>query len=179
MTGNKLLIATRIFSKVMGMILVIAGGIALFIGFIFALFMGPIELPQADNIMLIGIAALAILFKTIPYLLMILGAMGLCIGVVNHIISAVLDNYIDLEMIDKKRKTYKLIVSACFYAILVIPYFILTIMAIVDAEDFFTTIYIIGWLFIISLPNIAMFTFLLLSRNIIKKYHIEEVSFIN
>ena len=179
MTGNKLLITTRIISKVMGMILVIAGGIALFIGFIFALFMGPIELPQADNIMLIGIAALAILFKTIPYLLMILGAMGLCIGVVNHIISAVLDNYIDLEMIDKKRKTYKLIVSACFYAILVIPNFILTIMAIVDAEDFFTTIYIIGWLFIISLPNIVMFTFLLLSRNIIKKYHIEEVSIIN
>jgi hypothetical protein len=52
-------------------------------------------------------------------------------------------------------------------------------MAIVDAEDFFTTIYIIGWLFIISLPNIVMFTFLLVSRNIIKKYHIEEVSFIN
>ena len=179
MTGNKLLIATRIISKVMGMILVIAGGIALFIGFIFALFMGPIELPQADNIMLIGIAALALLFKSIPYLLMIIGAIGLCIGVVNHIISAVLDNYIDLEMIDKKRKTYKLIVSACFYAILVIPNFILTIMAIVDAEDFFTTIYIIGWLFIISLPNIVMFTFLLLSRNIIKKYQIEEVSFIN
>lgn len=179
MTGNKLLITTRIISKVMGMILVIAGGIELFIGFIFALFMGPIELPQADNIMLIGIAALALLFKSIPYLLMIIGAIGLCIGVVNHIISAVLDNYVDLEMIDKKRKTYKLIISACFYAILVIPNFILTIMAIVDAEDFFTTTYIIGWLFIISLPNIIMFTFLLVSRNIIKKYQIEEVSIIN
>ena len=104
MTGNKLLITTRIISKVMGMILVIAGGIELFIGFIFALFMGPIELPQADNIMLIGIAALALLFKSIPYLLMIIGAIGLCIGVVNHIISAVLDNYVDLEMIDKKKK---------------------------------------------------------------------------
>ncbi len=179
MTGNKLLKTSKLISKIMGMILVIAGGIELFIGFIFSLFMGPIEVPQVDNIMLVGIAALALLFKSIPYLLMIVGALGLCIGVVNHIISSVLDNYVDLEMIDKKRKTYKLIISACFYAILVIPYFILTIMAIVDAEDFFTTIYIIGWLFIISLPNIVMFSLLLLSRNIIKKYQIEEVSIIN
>lgn len=176
MTGNKLLITTRIISKVMGMILVIAGGIELFIGFIFAIFMGPIELPEVDNIMLIGIAALAILFKAIPYLMMFVGVIGAIIGVINLIISAVLNNYIELEMCDKKRKTYKLIISSCFYAVLIIPNIALTIMAIINAEDFFTTTYMIAWLFILSIPNIIMFSFLLASRNIIKNYQIEEVT---
>lgn len=179
MTGNKLLIASRVISKVMGMILVIAGGIELFIGFIFAIFMGPVEIPQVDNVMVIFVALIYFFVQFIPYFLMVLGAVGVIFGVINLIISAVLDNYIDLEIIEKKRKTYKLIVSACFYGILIIPNILLTIMAIINAEDFFTTTYMIVWLFILSIPNIVMFTFLLVSRNIIKNYKIEEVTIID
>ncbi len=179
MPGKRLLITSRIISKIMGMILVIAGGIEVFIGFIFALFMGPIEVPQIDDIMMIGLAAIALLLQFIPYFLMITGTIGVIIGGINIIISAVLDNYVDLEIMDKKRKSYKLIISACFYGVLIIPSLFLMIFAIIDAEDFYTTFYILTWIFIISIPNIVMFSFILASRNIIKKYKVEEINFTN
>lgn len=179
MPGKKLLITSRIISKIMGMILVISGGIELFIGFIFVLFMGPIETPQVDNIMMIGIAAITLLLQFIPYVLVIIGIIGLIIGGINILISAILDNYVDLEIDDKKRKSYKLIILTCFYGILIIPSLFLIIFAIIDAEDFFTTFYILVWIIIINIPNILMFSFLLASRNIILKYKVDEVCIIN
>ena len=175
MTGNKLLKVSKVISKVIGMILVIAGGIELFIGVIFALFMGPIEIPQVDNVMVIFVALIYYFVQFIPYFLITFGAIGAIFGVINLIISAVLGNYVELDILEKKKKTYRLIISSIFYGILVIPSIFLTIYAIVDAEDFFTAIFISAWLFIINLPNIVMFSFLLISRNIIKNYKVEEV----
>ncbi|MBE6131070.1 MAG: hypothetical protein E7183_05050 [Erysipelotrichaceae bacterium] len=179
MAGKRLLITSKIISKIMGMILVIACGIELFIGFIFALFMGPIETPQVDNLMMIGIAALTLLLQSIPYFMMITGTIGVIIGGINILISAIIDNYIDLDILDKKRKSYKLIILVCFYGILITPSLFLMIFAIIDAEDFFTTFYILSWIFIINIPNIVMFSFLLASRNIIRKYKLEKININN
>ena len=69
MKKNKLLTVIRVISKIIGIILMIVGGLTFIVGLIFRLIMGPVEPPQTDNVMMIGIGAILLLFQSIPFLM--------------------------------------------------------------------------------------------------------------
>ena len=63
MKKNKLLTVIRVISKIIGIILMIVGGLTFIVGLILRLIMGPVEPPQTDNVMMIGIGAILLLFQ--------------------------------------------------------------------------------------------------------------------
>ena len=69
MKKNKLLTVIRVISKIIGIILMIVGGLTFIVGLIFRLIMGPVEPPQTDNVMMIGLGAILLLFQSIPFLM--------------------------------------------------------------------------------------------------------------
>ena len=161
MKKNKLLTVIRVISKIIGIILMIVGGLTFIVGLIFRLIMGPVEPPQTDNVMMIGIGAILLLFQSIPVLMIFVGLIIGIIGILNIVISGVIDNYNYYEIEKQKRKSYQLIIAMIIYGIILFPSFLLMIAGIFSSETILEYIYLISYLLIYNAPYILLFDFLL------------------
>ena len=165
MKKNKLLTVIRVISKIIGIILMIVGGLTFIVGLIFRLIMGPVEPPQNDNVMMIGIGAILLLFQSIPFLMIFVGLIIGIIGILNIIISGVIDNYNYYEIEKQKRKSYQLIIAMIIYGIILFPSFLLMIAGIFSSETILEYIYLISYLLIYNAPYILLFVLLVKARN--------------
>ena len=165
MKKNKLLTVIRVISKIIGIILMIVGGLTFIVGLIFRLIMGPVEPPQTDNVMMIGIGAILLLFQSIPFLMIFVGLIIGIIGILNIIISGVIDNYNYYEIEKQKRKSYQLIIAMIIYGIILFPSFLLMIAGIFSSETILEYIYLISYLLIYNAPYILLFVLLVKARN--------------
>lgn len=165
MKKNKLLTVIRVISKIIGIILMIVGGLTFIVGLIFRLIMGPVEPPQNDNVMMIGIGAILLLFQSIPFLMIFVGLIIGIIGILNIIISGVIDNYNYYEIEKQKRKSYQLIIAMIIYGIILFPSFLLMIAGIFSSETILEYIYLISYLLIYNAPYILLLVLLVKARN--------------
>jgi hypothetical protein len=165
MKKNKLLTVIRVISKIIGIILMIVGGLTFIVGLIFRLIMGPVEPPQTDNVMMIGIGAILLLFQSIPFLMIFVGLIIGIIGILNIVISGVIDNYNYYEIEKQKRKSYQLIIAMIIYGIILFPSFLLMIAGIFSSETILEYIYLISYLLIYNAPYILLFVLLVKARN--------------
>jgi hypothetical protein len=165
MKKNKLLTVIRVISKIIGIILMIVGGMTFIVGLIFRLIMGPVEPPQTDNVMMIGIGAILLLFQSIPVLMIFVGLIIGIIGILNIVISGVIDNYNYYEIEKQKRKSYQLIIAMIIYGIILFPSFLLMIAGIFSSETILEYIYLISYLLIYNAPYILLFVLLVKARN--------------
>lgn len=165
MKKNKLLTVIRVISKIIGIILMIVGGLTFIVGLIFRLIMGPVEPPQTDNVMMIGIGAILLLFQSIPFLMIFVGLIIGIIGILNIVISGVIDNYNYYEIEKQKRKSYQLIIAMIIYGIILFPSFLLMIAGIFSSETILEYIYLISYLLIYNVPYILLFVLLVKARN--------------
>lgn len=165
MNKNKLLTVIRVISKIIGIILMIVGGLTFIVGLIFRLIMGPVEPPQTDNVMMIGIGAILLLFQSIPFLMIFVGLIIGIIGILNIVISGVIDNYNYYEIEKQKRKSYQLIIAMIIYGIILFPSFLLMIAGIFSSETILEYIYLISYLLIYNAPYILLFVLLVKARN--------------
>ena len=165
MKKNKLLTVIRVISKIIGIILMIVGGLTFIVGLIFRLIMGPVEPPQTDNVMMIGIGAILLLFQSIPFLMIFVGLIIGIIGILNIVISGVIDNYNYYEIEKQKRKSYQLIIAMIIYGIILFPSFLLMIAGIFSSETILEYIYLISYLLIYDAPYILLFVLLVKARN--------------
>lgn len=165
MKKNKLLTVIRVISKIIGIILMIVGGLTFIVGLIFRLIMGPVEPPQNDNVMMIGIGAILLLFQSIPFLMIFVGLIIGIIGILNIIISGVIDNYNYYEIEKQKRKSYQLIIAMIIYGIILFPSFLLMIAGIFSSETILEYIYLISYLLIYNVPYILLLVLLVKARN--------------
>lgn len=165
MKKNKLLTVIRVISKIIGIILMIVGGLTFIVGLIFRLIMGPVEPPQNDNVMMIGIGAILLLFQSIPFLMIFVGLIIGIIGILNIVISGVIDNYNYYEIEKQKRKSYQLIIAMIIYGIILFPSFLLMIAGIFSSETILEYIYLISYLLIYNAPYILLFVLLVKARN--------------
>ena len=164
MKKNKLLTVIRVISKIIGIILMIVGGLTFIVGLIFRLIMGPVEPPQTDNVMMIGIGAILLLFQSIPFLMIFVGLIIGIIGILNIVISGVIDNYNYYEIEKQKRKSYQLIIAMIIYGIILFPSFLLMIAGIFSSETILEYIYLISYLLIYNAPYILLFVLLVKAR---------------
>lgn len=165
MKKNKLLTVIRVISKIIGIILMIVGGLTFIVGLIFRIIMGPVEPPQTDNVMMIGIGAILLLFQSIPFLMIFVGLIIGIIGILNIVISGVIDNYNYYEIEKQKRKSYQLIIAMIIYGIILFPSFLLMIAGIFSSETILEYIYLISYLLIYNAPYILLFVLLVKARN--------------
>ena len=165
MKKNKLLTVIRVISKIIGIILMIVGGLTFIVGLIFRLIMGPVEPPQTDNVMMIGIGAILLLFQSIPFLMIFVGLIICIIGILNIVISGVIDNYNYYEIEKQKRKSYQLIIAMIIYGIILFPSFLLMIAGIFSSETILEYIYLISYLLIYNVPYILLLVLLVKARN--------------
>lgn len=165
MKKNKLLTVIRVISKIIGIILMIVGGLTFIVGLIFRLIMGPVEPPQTDNVMMIGIGAILLLFQSIPFLMIFVGLTIGIIGILNIVISGVIDNYNYYEIEKQKRKSYQLIIAMIIYGIILFPSFLLMIAGIFSSETILEYIYLISYLLIYNAPYILLLVLLVKVRN--------------
>lgn len=165
MKKNKLLTVIRVISKIIGIILMIVGGLTFIVGLIFRLIMGPVEPPQTDNVMMIGIGAILLLFQSIPFLMIFVGLIIGIIGILNIVISGVIDNYNYYEIEKQKRKSYQLIIAMIIYGIILFPSFLLMIAGIFSSETILEYIYLISYLLIYNVPYILLLVLLVKARN--------------
>ena len=165
MKKNKLLTVIRVISKIIGIILMIVGGLTFIVGLIFRLIMGPVEPPQTDNVMMIGIGAILLLFQSIPFLMIFVGLIIGIIGILNIVISGVIDNYNYYEIEKQIRKSYQLIIAMIIYGIILFPSFLLMIAGIFSSETILEYIYLISYLLIYNVPYILLFVLLVKARN--------------
>lgn len=165
MKNNKLLTVIRVISKIIGIILMIVGGLTFIVGLIFRLIMGPVEPPQTDNVMMIGIGAILLLFQSIPFLMIFVGLIIGIIGILNIVISGVIDNYNYYEIEKQKRKSYQLIIAMIIYGIILFPSFLLMIAGIFSSETILEYIYLISYLLIYNVPYILLLVLLVKARN--------------
>lgn len=165
MKKNKLLTVIRVISKIIGIILMIVGGLTFIVGLIFRLIMGPVEPPQTDNVMMIGIGAILLLFQSIPFLMIFVGLIIGIIGILNIVISGVIDNYNYYEIEKQKRKSYQLIIAMIIYGIILFPSFLLMIAGIFSSETILEYIYLISYLLIYNAPYILLLVLLVKVRN--------------
>lgn len=165
MKKNKLLTVIRVISKIIGIILMIVGGLTFIVGLIFRLIMGPVEPPQNDNVMMIGIGAILLLFQSIPFLMIFVGLIIGIIGILNIVISGVIDNYNYYEIEKQKRKSYQLIIAMIIYGIILFPSFLLMIAGIFSSETILEYIYLISYLLIYNAPYILLLVLLVKARN--------------
>ena len=165
MKKNKLLTVIRVISKIIGIILMIVGGLTFIVGLVFRLIMGPVEPPQTDNVMMIGIGAILLLFQSIPFLMIFIGLIIGIIGILNIVISGVIDNYNYYEIEKQKRKSYQLIIAMIIYGIILFPSFLLMIAGIFSSETILEYIYLISYLLIYNAPYILLFVLLVKARN--------------
>ena len=165
MKKNKLLTVIRVISKIIGIILMIVGGLTFIVGLIFRLIMGPVEPPQTDNVMMIGIGAILLLFQSIPVLMIFVGLIIGIIGILNIVISGVIDNYNYYEIEKQKRKSYQLIIAMIIYGIILFPSFLLMIAGIFSSETILEYIYLISYLLIYNAPYILLLVLLVKARN--------------
>jgi hypothetical protein len=143
----------------------IVGGLTFIVGLIFRLIMGPVEPPQTDNVMMIGIGAILLLFQSIPFLMIFVGLTIGIIGILNIVISGVIDNYNYYEIEKQKRKSYQLIIAMIIYGIILFPSFLLMIAGIFSSETILEYIYLISYLLIYNAPYILLFVLLVKARN--------------
>lgn len=174
MKKNKLLTVIRVISKIIGIILMIVGGLTFIVGLIFRLIMGPVELPQTDNVMMIGIGAILLLFQSIPFLMIFVGLIIGIIGILNIVISGVIDNYNYYEIEKQKRKSYQLIIAMIIYGIILFPSFLLMIAGIFSSETILEYIYLISYLLIYNVPYILLFVLLVKARNQIMSFSLDN-----
>lgn len=165
MKKNKLLTVIRVISKIIGIILMIVGGLTFIVGLIFRLIMGPVEPPQTDNVMMIGIGAILLLFQSIPFLMIFVGLTIGIIGILNIVTSGVIDNYNYYEIEKQKRKSYQLIIAMIIYGIILFPSFLLMIAGIFSSETILEYIYLISYLLIYNAPYILLLVLLVKVRN--------------
>lgn len=165
MKKNKLLTVIRVISKIIGIILMIVGGLTFIVGLIFRLIMGPVEPPQTDNVMMIGIGAILLLFQSIPFLMIFVGLIIGIIGILNIVISGVIDNYNYYEIEKQKRKSYQLIIAMIIYGIILFPSFLLMIAGVFSSETILEYIYLISYLLIYNAPYILLLVLLVKARN--------------
>ena len=165
MKKNKLLTVIRVISKIIGIILMIVGGLTFIVGLIFRLIMGPVEPPQTDNVMMIGLGAILLLFQSIPFLMIFVGLIIGIIGILNIVISGVIDNYNYYELEKQKRKSYQLIIAMIIYGIILFPSFLLMIAGIFSSETILEYIYLISYLLIYNAPYILLLVLLVKARN--------------
>ncbi|MBP3504157.1 MAG: hypothetical protein J6K18_03435 [Bacilli bacterium] len=174
MNKNKLLTVIRVISKIIGIILMIVGGLTFIVGLIFRLIMGPVEPPQTDNVMMIGIGAILLLFQSIPFLMIFVGLIIGIIGILNIVISGVIDNYNYYEIEKQKRKSYQLIIAMIIYGIILFPSFLLMIAGIFSSETILEYIYLISYLLIYNAPYILLFVLLVKARNQIMSFSLDN-----
>lgn len=174
MKKNKLLTVIRVISKIIGIILMIVGGLTFIVGLIFRLIMGPVEPPQTDNVMMIGLGAILLLFQSIPFLMIFVGLIIGIIGILNIVISGVIDNYNYYEIEKQKRKSYQLIIAMIIYGIVLFPSFLLMIAGIFSSETILEYIYLISYLLIYNAPYILLFVLLVKARNQIMSFSLDN-----
>ena len=174
MKKNKLLTVIRVISKIIGIILMIVGGLTFIVGLIFRLIMGPVEPPQTDNVMMIGIGAILLLFQSIPFLMIFVGLIIGIIGILNIVISGVIDNYNYYEIEKQKRKSYQLIIAMIIYGIILFPSFLLMIAGIFSSETILEYIYLISYLLIYNAPYILLLVLLVKARNQIMSVRLDN-----
>ena len=96
------------------------------------------------------------------------------IGILNIIISGVIDNYNYYEIEKQKRKSYQLIIAMIIYGIILFPSFLLMIAGIFSSETILEYIYLISYLLIYNAPYILLLVLLVKAR-----YQIMSVSLDN
>lgn len=87
------------------------------------------------------------------------------IGILNIVISGVIDNYNYYEIEKQKRKSYQLIIAMIIYGIILFPSFLLMIAGIFSSETILEYIYLISYLLIYNAPYILLFVLLVKARN--------------
>ena len=87
------------------------------------------------------------------------------IGILNIVISGVIDNYNYYEIEKQKRKSYQLIIAMIIYGIILFPSFLLMIAGIFSSETILEYIYLISYLLIYNVPYILLLVLLVKARN--------------
>ena len=121
MPGKKMLITVRVITKVLGIIFLIGGIGLLLVGGLLKLIMGPVEVPNTDEIMMIGLVALFVIFQYIPFGLMIIGGFLTISALIHLLISGLVACFIDYELSIQKTKTYLLIISIVLINVILLP----------------------------------------------------------
>ena len=179
MPGKKMLKTVRIITKILGMIFLIGGSILLGIGGILRLIMGPIEIPEVDDVMMIGFAALIVLFQYIPYALMIMGGFLIFCAIFHLAISGIISYFNDLELNKQRVKTYLLVLCSIFVGIILLPSAYLMIGSIAGDSEIGAKIVAVSLLINIDSIYILMLIFILTARSKVLNYkdYIQKESF--
>lgn len=179
MPGKKMLITVRVITKILGMIFLIGGLILLSIGGILRLIMGPIQIPEVDDVMMIGFAALIVLFQYIPYALMIMGGFLTVSAVLHLAISGIISYFNDMELNKQKVKTYLLVICSVFVGIILLPSAYLMIGSIAGDSEIGAKIVAVSLLINIDSIYALMLIFILTARSKILNYNdfIQEESY--
>ena len=103
MRKNKMLVAVRIISLVISIFLFVICGLMTLFGAFLAILTGPVDLPTIDDPYMIFVAVLFLFVLAIPYVMLILGTIGLLIAVINLIVSKIISLYNSYNIEEQQR----------------------------------------------------------------------------
>lgn len=171
MPGRKMLITVRAITKVLGIIFIVCGIGLLLIGGLLKLIIGPVEFPDTDEIMMIGLVALFVIFQYIPYGLMIIGGLLTISALIHLLISGLIACFNDYELVKQKSKTYLLIMSIVLISVILLPSLLLIIVLLTNDNEI--GVKIAGIFLISSIDAIygLMLAFLFVARSKILNYN--------
>lgn len=170
MPGKKMLITVRIITKVLGTLFLIGGLILLSIGGILRLIMGPIEIPEVEDVMMIGLAAIILLFQYIPYALMIMGGFLTVSAILHLAISEIISYFNDFELKKQKHKTYLLVICSVLVGIILLPSAYLLIGTLGGDSEIGAKVAAIFLLINIDSIYVLMLIFILTARSKVLNY---------
>ena len=174
MPGKKMLITVRVITKVLGIIFLVGGIGLLLIGGLLRLIIGPVEFPDTEEIMMIGLAALFVIFQYIPFGLMIIGGILTISALIHLLISGLIACFNDYELVKQKSKTYLLIISAILIGIILLPSILLMISLCLSDNGIGAKIAGVFFILIINSIHGLMLGFIFTARSRILNYK-EEV----
>ena len=121
MKKNKMLVTVRIISLVISIFLFVICGLMTLFGAFLAILSGPVDLPTIDDPYMIFVAVLFLFVLAIPYVMLIMGTIGLLIAVINLIVSKILSLYNSYNIEEQQKKSYLLIICSCLLGLILLP----------------------------------------------------------
>ena len=108
-------------SSVISIFLFVICGLMTLFGAFLAILTGPVDLPTIDDPYMIFVAVLFLFVLAIPYVMLIMGTIGLLIAVINLIVSKIISLYNSYNIEEQQEKSYLLIICSCLLGLILLP----------------------------------------------------------
>lgn len=174
MRKNKMLVAVRIISLVISIFLFVICGLMTLFGAFLAILTGPVDLPTIDDPYMIFVAVLFLFVLAIPYVMLIMGTIGLLIAVINLIVSKIISLYNSYNIEEQQEKSYLLIICSCLLGLILLPVAVLITFLFFYNEEVLLKLAIFINLIVFVSPFVLMFIFILLGRKQILSINIQQ-----